>query len=266
MSSKTDLLHKLSRIPLLVPLLVGVAVPVVCLAVVVLAHLVVSVLGSWAVLPVACLMLAPNLLLIYRSKGKDEGPQDTAPAAPVAAFTLERNFNSGDADLDALLDTVYVMAQGHGSHDLGMMFLDELDTVANRLKRAPAAADSMKLVLIESPYAGDVDANLAYLRAAMRDCLLRGEAPFASHALYTQAGVLDDTLPAERALGIEAGLCWGARAAKTVVYQDHGISAGMQYGIDRARKEQREVEYRSILADAMAQSEARRERTEVGLA
>ncbi|RQR65719.1 hypothetical protein DIE18_02500 [Burkholderia sp. Bp9125] len=113
----------------------------------------------------------------------------------------------------------------------------------------------MKLVLIESPYAGDVDANLAYLRAAMRDCLLRGEAPFASHALYTQAGVLDDTLPGERALGIEAGLCWGARAAKTVVYQDRGLSVGMQYGIERARKEQREVEYRSIHASASETSE-----------
>lgn len=50
----------------------------------------------------------------------------------------------------------------------------------------------MILVIIESPYAGDVDRNLEYLRAAMRDCLKRGEAPFASHALYTQPGVLDD--------------------------------------------------------------------------
>ncbi|WP_241244688.1 hypothetical protein [Burkholderia ambifaria] len=247
MSSKTALLHKLNRIPLFFPLLVGLAAAVAGLAAVALAHLVVSVLGGWAVFPVAGLMMAAVLLLLHRG--------ETAPAAPVAAFTLERNFNSGDADLDALLDTVYVVAQGHGSHDLGMMFLDELDTVVNRLKRAPAAADSMKLVLIESPYAGDVDANLAYLRAAMRDCLMRGEAPFASHALYTQAGVLDDTLPAERALGIEAGLCWGARAAKTVVYQDRGLSVGMQYGIDRARMERRDVEYRSIHAPASETSE-----------
>lgn len=242
MSSKTDLLHKLNRIPLFLPLLAGLAAAGAILAAVALAHLVVSVLGGWAVFPVAGLMMAVVLLLLHR--------RDTTPAAPVAPFVFERNFNTGDEDLDALLDTVYVMAKGHGSHDLGMMFLDELDTVVNRLKVAPATSDSMKLVLIESPYAGDVEANLTYLRAAMRDCLLRGEAPFASHALYTQAGVLDDTLPAERALGIEAGLCWGARAAKTVVYQDRGISAGMQYGIDRARKERREVEFRSILADA----------------
>jgi hypothetical protein len=59
----------------------------------------------------------------------------------------------------------------------------------------------MKLVVVESPYAGDVTRNLEYARAAMADCLARGEAPFASHALYTQIGVLDDTKPEERKLG-----------------------------------------------------------------
>ena len=53
------------------------------------------------------------------------------------------------------------------------------------------------LVLLESPYAGDIEANLSYARACMRDCFERGEAPFASHLLYTQMGVLDDTIPAE---------------------------------------------------------------------
>ena len=47
-------------------------------------------------------------------------------------------------------------------------------------------------VILESPYAGDVETNLRNARAAMRDCLLRGEAPYASHLLYTQPGVLDD--------------------------------------------------------------------------
>ena len=104
----------------------------------------------------------------------------------------------------------------------------------------------MRLVLIESPFAGDVERNLAYLRAAMRDCLLRGEAPFASHALYTQPGVLDDDKAEERALGIEAGLAWGARADATVVYVDRGISSGMQQGIARAHAEGRPVERRTL--------------------
>jgi hypothetical protein len=46
----------------------------------------------------------------------------------------------------------------------------------------------MRRVIIESPYSGDVETNVAYARAALRDCLSRGEAPLASHLLYTQPG------------------------------------------------------------------------------
>lgn len=104
----------------------------------------------------------------------------------------------------------------------------------------------MRLVIIESPFAGDVEKNLRYLRAAMRDCLLRGEAPFASHAIYTQAGVLDDGVEHERQLGIAAGLVWGAQAHATVVYTDLGESRGMKYGIANARACNRPIEYRAL--------------------
>lgn len=107
----------------------------------------------------------------------------------------------------------------------------------------------MRLVILESPFAGDVEKNLAYARAAMRDCLLRGEAPFASHLLYTQEGVLDDTKPDERRLGITAGLEWGRAAHATVVYDDLGISTGMAQGIERARLDGRPVEYRKLPLD-----------------
>lgn len=109
----------------------------------------------------------------------------------------------------------------------------------------------MRLVLVESPFAGAVDHNVKYARMCLADCLKRGEAPFASHLLYTQDGVLDDDMPEERALGIEAGLRWGARADATVVYTDLGISEGMRQGMLRAAEELREVELRS-LGDAWA--------------
>lgn len=104
----------------------------------------------------------------------------------------------------------------------------------------------MRLVILESPYSGDVALNTHYLRLAMRDCLLRGEAPYASHGLYTQAGVLDDNIPAERELGIEAGLTWGEKASATVVYSDLGLSNGMRYGIEVAKSVGRPVEYRHV--------------------
>lgn len=104
----------------------------------------------------------------------------------------------------------------------------------------------MRLVVIESPYAGEVERNLRYLRAAMRDCLLRGEAPFASHALYTQQGVLDDFNRVERAHGIAAGFMWGQQAHATVVYSDLGVTDGMRAGIANAESFGRPVEYRSL--------------------
>lgn len=102
----------------------------------------------------------------------------------------------------------------------------------------------MNIVCLETPYAGDVDRNVRYARFCLKDCLYRGEAPIASHLLYTQ--VLDDTVPIERTIGIEAGLALAEKADKTVVYTDYGISKGMQYGIERAKSSGRTVEFRSL--------------------
>jgi hypothetical protein len=92
----------------------------------------------------------------------------------------------------------------------------------------------MRLVIVESPYAGNVERNLRYLRACMADCIERDEAPFASHGLYTQEGVLDDTDALERERGIQAGFAWRGAAEATVVYRDLGYSRGMLMGIDDA--------------------------------
>jgi hypothetical protein len=102
------------------------------------------------------------------------------------------------------------------------------------------------LVLIESPFAGDVKKNIRYARACMRDALIRGEYPFVMHLLYTQDGILNDDIPSERNLGIEAGLAWGKFADKTIVYTDLGITPGMEKGIQRAKEEGREIEFRQL--------------------
>lgn len=104
-----------------------------------------------------------------------------------------------------------------------------------------------RLVILESPFAGDVEANIEYARACVRDSLLRGEAPIASHLLYTQPGVLNDSVPDERQHGIDAGLAWKRVAQASVVYVDRGISRGMEYGIEAARAHGLPVEMRRIL-------------------
>lgn len=104
----------------------------------------------------------------------------------------------------------------------------------------------MRRVILESPFAGDVEANIEYARRCVRDSLARGEAPIASHLLYTQPGILNDLEPAERAWGIDAGLAWRAVAEASVVYTDRGISSGMRYGIAAAENAGIPVEYRQL--------------------
>ena len=104
----------------------------------------------------------------------------------------------------------------------------------------------MRRVILESPYAGNVGENVAYARAAVRDSLLRGEAPIASHLLYTQPGILMDDVPDERRLGIETGLAWRSAAEASVVYLDLGVSPGMGQGIAAAEAAGIPVEYRSL--------------------
>lgn len=83
-------------------------------------------------------------------------------------------------------------------------------------------------VVIESPYAAPTDegvaANLTYLDRCILDCLRRGETPYASHKMLTTA--LNDRAPAERALGIQAGLAMRKILAPRF-YIDLGWSSGM---------------------------------------
>lgn len=104
----------------------------------------------------------------------------------------------------------------------------------------------MLKVILESPYAGDIERNIRYAKECIRDSLKRGEAPLASHLLYTQEGILDDNKLADRFLGIDAGHAWIEVADLMVVYQDYGITAGMQAGINEALTEQIPIEYRNI--------------------
>lgn len=114
----------------------------------------------------------------------------------------------------------------------------------------PRVPATPRLVLIESPYGSQDPAirerNVQYARACVRDSLRRGEAPFASHLLYTQPGVLCDEVREERNQGMEAGLAWGACAHVTAVYCDRGITDGMRIGIHRAESQGRTVVYRTL--------------------
>lgn len=100
-------------------------------------------------------------------------------------------------------------------------------------------------VILETPYAGNIEENTIYAQACMKDSLMRNEAPFLSHLLYTQC--LNDSIPKERTIGIEAGFAFKSIIRKTIVYTDLGISNGMQLGINSAKENGNIIEYRKIL-------------------
>ncbi len=100
-------------------------------------------------------------------------------------------------------------------------------------------------VIVESPFAGGFK-NVVYSRECLKDCLDRGESPFASHLLYTQKGVLNDQVPEDRRRGIDAAISWLAVADYVCVYMDLGVTTGMVWGVARAAKEGKPIKLRWI--------------------
>ncbi len=120
-------------------------------------------------------------------------------------------------------------------------------------------ANKRRFVIVESPYKGDsprwedIDFNIAYLNLCLNDCFQRGEIPFASHAIYTLSGVLDDKDKEERRIGIESGLALGnvllnAGGIKAIYY-DLGISEGMKEGAKITHDSGLNVELRRLPKD-----------------
>lgn len=118
----------------------------------------------------------------------------------------------------------------------------------------------MKFVVVESPFATNTitlpggrqheieqTENVTYARACLHDCLVSyGEAPYASHLLYPQPGVLDDDVPHERDLGIKAGLEVGRKADLRIFYLDRGFSSGMAWALRFALEIGQECEVRRL--------------------
>lgn len=104
-----------------------------------------------------------------------------------------------------------------------------------------------KLCILETPYAGNIEDNVEYAQKCMHDMLLRKEAPYASHLLYTQPNVLDDSVPEDRDLGIYAGFAWKhLKGVHTVFYTDKGISKGMELALGYCKENNMSYEFRSL--------------------
>lgn len=106
----------------------------------------------------------------------------------------------------------------------------------------------MQLAIIESPFRASpnytADEAAEYLRLCIRDSILRGESPYASHRMIP--GALDDADPAERDIGIRCGYAWWRAASVVAFYTDLGWSEGMRKAYARARTMSIKVEERRL--------------------
>lgn len=105
---------------------------------------------------------------------------------------------------------------------------------------------NMRKVVLESPFSGDIKRNVRYARACIKDCLGKNDAPIASHLLFTQPGIIDDNKFEHRMMGMAAGHVWISVCDAVVVYEDLGISKGMEVGIAVAKLFKKPIEFRKL--------------------
>lgn len=89
-----------------------------------------------------------------------------------------------------------------------------------------------KLIYIASPYAGNIEVNVAFAKLACRYAMSQGHTPVAVHLLYPQ--MLRDSDPAERELGLRLGHRV-LRACDELWVCGDLLSAGMKREIQEAK-------------------------------
>ena len=91
----------------------------------------------------------------------------------------------------------------------------------------------MKLIYVASPYAGDVEKNVAYARRVCREIAEHGYAFVAPHLMYPE--ILDDAVPEERQAVIKMGLTLLQRCDELWAFGPV-VSSGMQTEIAEAER------------------------------
>ena len=106
------------------------------------------------------------------------------------------------------------------------------DPTASEAIRHASTFGFRPLVYICSPYAGDIEANVAAARRYSRFAVDAGYIPIAPHLLFPQ--FLDDANPKERELGLFFGNALMSKCSEVWVFGSH-ISEGMKAEINRAK-------------------------------
>ena len=115
----------------------------------------------------------------------------------------------------------------------------------------------MSLIILESPYSGDIPTHVAYAQRAMHNSREKGEIVIIPHLLWTQHHLAptyfvcdwDDKYEVKNG-GREESLkqiCKLRKMAdKIVFYMDYGMSSGMKDGLEQCKRENIPYEERYI--------------------
>ena len=97
-----------------------------------------------------------------------------------------------------------------------------------------------RAVYICSPYSGEVARNVTAARRYCRFAVNKGYMPLAPHLLFPQ--FLNDTVPAERGLGLSFGMALMSLCAEVWVF-GLAVSAGMEAEIELAMRRDIRLRY-----------------------
>lgn len=171
----------------------------------------------------------------------------------VEAYLRGRNESSGVMKVAKNAADNYMQENPLHEH-LPLHFSTYHDESLHKLEADRDVPLTMPRVLLESPFAGDIARNTEYAARCVVDLMMHHhKAPMASHLLYTR--VLNDHVPEERQLGIDAGLAYGAHANESVIAVDRGVSRGMIYGVQRAEQDGRALSFHTLSADPVVRQE-----------
>lgn len=106
---------------------------------------------------------------------------------------------------------------------------DALSSIENE---ARALRAFRPIVYICSPFAGDIEKNVAVARTYSRFAVEQGYIPIAPHLLFPQ--FLNDSDPKERELGLFFGNAIMSKCSEVWIFGSH-ISSGMEAEIKRAK-------------------------------
>jgi hypothetical protein len=100
---------------------------------------------------------------------------------------------------------------------------------------------TLRPVVYESPFAStDLDTfarNIAYARLLIREGATGyNEAGIASHVIWTQPGILRDTVESERNLGIACGIVFANMAKQGIIGHIYGIDLGWSKGMLKSKE------------------------------